>query len=54
MKRFIGILMCALMLFCPFLKAQAADTCPIEQIGADVRQMANFIIYFITIMYFII
>ena len=38
MKRFIGILMCALMLFCPFLKAQAADTCPIEQIGADVRQ----------------
>ena len=37
MKRFIGILMCILILFCPFLKVEADEVCPKEMLidGVD-------------------
>ena len=37
MKRFIGILMCTLILFCPFLKVEADEVCPKEMLidGVD-------------------
>ncbi len=41
MKKFIGILVCVLMLFCPFLRVEAEDEKP-----EDIIKVYDFVTYF--------